>query len=132
VRPWSVVRQERPSAAVTVAPRPSIALTATKSTASGKETRTNRTPSVVTNTAPARPTIQHTEGDAADPAVAAEDSIEIPVQINGKLRGRVTVPAGASEDEIKRAARAVLEPQLAVVKEIVVPGRLVNFVVKNK
>jgi len=68
----------------------------------------------------------------ADPAVAAEDSIEIPVQINGKLRGRVTVPAGASEDEIKRAARAVLEPQLAVVKEIVVPGRLVNFVVKNK
>jgi leucyl-tRNA synthetase len=71
----------------------------------------------------------------ADPAIAAEDSIEIPVQVNGKLRGRATVPAGASEDQIKRAARAALADQLkgaTIVKEIVVKGRLVNFVVKDK
>ncbi len=67
----------------------------------------------------------------ADPAVAAEESVEIPVQVNGKLRGRVTVRAGASNEEALAAARP-LAAGLAVVKEIVVPGRLVNFVVKNK
>jgi leucyl-tRNA synthetase len=66
----------------------------------------------------------------ADPAVAAVDQVEIVVQVNGKLRGRVTVRSGASQEEILREAR----PQVAgfsVVKEIVVPGRLVNFVVKK-
>ena len=41
-----------------------------------------------------------------DPALAAEDEIEIPVQVNGKLRGLVVVPAAASEDQIKQAALA--------------------------
>ena len=38
-----------------------------------------------------------------DPALAREDEIEIPVQINGKLRGRIVVPADASEDCRPRA-----------------------------
>jgi len=41
-----------------------------------------------------------------DVAAAKEDEIELPVQINGKVRDRVTVPAEASEDEIKSAALA--------------------------
>jgi leucyl-tRNA synthetase len=71
----------------------------------------------------------------ADRAVAAEDDVEIPVQVNGKIKGRTRVPAGASREAILAAARAdaaergYLEGR-AVLKEIVVPGRLVNFVVK--
>jgi leucyl-tRNA synthetase len=69
-----------------------------------------------------------------DEAAAKEDSIEIPVQVNGKVRDRVTVPAGASEDEIRSAALASehvrkfmegKEPR----KVIVVPGKLVSVVV---
>jgi len=56
------------------------------------------------------------------------------VQVNGRLRGSVEVPAGLAESEIVARARAV--PNVAthldgvtVRKEIVVPGRLVNLVV---
>jgi len=70
-----------------------------------------------------------------DPALAAEDEIEIPVQVNGKLRSVVVVPAGASEDHIKQAALADEKVRAAiagkqVVKIIVVPKKLVNIVVK--
>jgi leucyl-tRNA synthetase len=41
-----------------------------------------------------------------DEAAAKEDVIELPVQINGKVRDRITVPAEASEEEIKAAALA--------------------------
>ena len=70
-----------------------------------------------------------------DAALAAEDEIEIPVQVNGKLRGVVVVPATASEDEIKQAALADEKVKSAiagkqVVKVIVVPKKLVNIVVR--
>jgi leucyl-tRNA synthetase len=70
-----------------------------------------------------------------DPALAAEEEIEIPVQINGKLRGRVVVPADASDDQVKQAALADEKAQAAVkgkqvVKVIVVPKKLVNIVVR--
>jgi leucyl-tRNA synthetase len=70
-----------------------------------------------------------------DAALAAEDEIEIPVQINGKLRGKVVVPAGASEDQVKAAALADEKVKAAigdkqVAKVIVVPGKLVNIVVR--
>jgi leucyl-tRNA synthetase len=72
---------------------------------------------------------------AFDPALAAEDEIEIPVQVNGKLRGRIRVATGTSEDEIRRLALA--EPKVAaslnglrVVKVIVVRNKLVNIVAK--
>lgn len=62
------------------------------------------------------------------------ETLEIPVQVNGKLRGRVVVPAHAERDEIVARARAdaAVAPHLqgkTVRKEIFVPGRLVNFVV---
>ena len=70
-----------------------------------------------------------------DPALAAEDEIEIPVQINGKLRSRVIVPATASDEDVKQAALADEKVKAAVagkqvVKVIVVPTKLVNIVVR--
>jgi leucyl-tRNA synthetase len=70
-----------------------------------------------------------------DAALAAEDEIEIPVQVNGKLRGLVVVPSGAPEDQIQQAALADHKVQAAiagkqVVKVIVVPGKLVNIVMR--
>ena len=69
-----------------------------------------------------------------DPAALVQDSLEIVVQINGKLRGRVTVPANASEDAVRETALA--DPQVhkwvegkAIRKVIVVKGKLVNVVV---
>jgi leucyl-tRNA synthetase len=70
-----------------------------------------------------------------DPALAAEDEIEIPVQVNGKLRGKVVVPATATDDEVKATALADEKVKAAVsgktvAKVIVVPKKLVNIVVK--
>jgi leucyl-tRNA synthetase len=70
-----------------------------------------------------------------DPALAAEDEIEIPVQVNGKLRGLVVVPAGATNDQVEHAALADAKVQAAIagkqiVKKIVVPKKLVNIVVR--
>ncbi|AKK07327.1 leucyl-tRNA synthetase [Corynebacterium mustelae] len=64
-----------------------------------------------------------------------DDEIELPVQINGKVRGRIMVATSASEDEIVAAALANETIQVhtngkTVVKHIVVPGRMVNLVVK--
>jgi leucyl-tRNA synthetase len=69
-----------------------------------------------------------------DEAAAKEDMIEIPVQVNGKVRGRVNVAADASEEEIKSAALAsetiqkYLEGKMPK-KVIVAKGRLVSVVV---
>ncbi|MFI5054574.1 MAG: class I tRNA ligase family protein, partial [Acidimicrobiia bacterium] len=70
----------------------------------------------------------------ADPALLVDAEVEIPVQVNGKVRSRVTLPAGASEAEHEAAARgdARVAEQLAGVtirKVVVVPGRMINFVV---
>ena len=70
-----------------------------------------------------------------DEGLIQEDTIEIPVQINGKVRSRVTVPVEAPQDDLARAARedSKIAAQIAgktIIKTIVVPGRLVNFVVK--
>jgi leucyl-tRNA synthetase len=71
---------------------------------------------------------------SADPALLVEDTVEVPVQINGKVRGRVTVPAGAEQAVLEAAARAdervgALLADATVRKVIAVPGRLINFVV---
>jgi leucyl-tRNA synthetase len=70
-----------------------------------------------------------------DPALAKEDEIEIPVQINGKLRGLIVVPAGSTDDVIRERALSDEKIKAAVagkqvVKVIVVPGKLVNIVVR--
>jgi leucyl-tRNA synthetase len=70
-----------------------------------------------------------------DPALAKEEEIEIPVQVNGKLRSRIVVPADASEELILKLAlsdekiKAILAGK-QIVKTIVVPGKLVNIVVR--
>jgi len=71
----------------------------------------------------------------ADPSLLAADTFELVVQVNGKLRDRVEAPADASREEQEALARQS-ERVLAqlnggrVVKTIVVPGKLVNFVVR--
>jgi leucyl-tRNA synthetase len=72
---------------------------------------------------------------AYDPELAAEEELELPVQVNGKLRGRIRVAVDASEEEIRTRAQAEekVAPYLSgrqVVKVIVVPQKLVNVVVK--
>jgi len=71
----------------------------------------------------------------ADPSLLVADTFELVVQVNGKLRDRIEAPADASRDEQEALARQS-ERVLAqlnggqVVKTIVVPGKLVNFVVR--
>jgi leucyl-tRNA synthetase len=72
---------------------------------------------------------------AHDPALVAAERIELPVQVNGKLRDKVLVPAGLPEDEIEAIVMA--QPKVIanleghqVVKVIHVGGRLVNIVVR--
>ncbi len=69
-----------------------------------------------------------------DPALLVEDRIEIPVQVNGKLRGRIRISPGASAADIIATAKADPNVQAhlagkAVKKEICIPGKLVNLVV---
>ena len=70
------------------------------------------------------------------PAAAVEESVEVAVQVNGKLRGRVEIPADAGQEDMVEAARSdpAVAPHLEgreVRKTVAVPGRLVNFVVKG-
>ena len=70
-----------------------------------------------------------------DPAALVQESAEIVVQVNGKLRGRVTVPVQADRDAIEAAAMADENVQKFLVggtlrKVIVVPGKLINLVVQ--
>jgi leucyl-tRNA synthetase len=70
-----------------------------------------------------------------DAELAKEEEIEIPVQVNGKLRSKIVVPADSSEDFVLEHALADEKVRgfLAgkqVVKRIYVPGKLVNIVVK--
>jgi leucyl-tRNA synthetase len=70
-----------------------------------------------------------------DEALARENEIEVPVQINGKLRSLIKVPVDASREALEAAARADEKVQASVAgktvaKVIVVPGKLINFVVR--
>jgi leucyl-tRNA synthetase len=68
----------------------------------------------------------------ADPALLAADSVTYPVQVNGKVRGRVEVAADATEDVVRQAALVAIDEHLAgreARKVIVVPGRMVSVVI---
>jgi leucyl-tRNA synthetase len=72
----------------------------------------------------------------ADPELLERDTYMLVVQVNGKLRDRIEVDAGASDEELLELARSSENVQRhldgkPIVKEIVVPGRLVNLVVKG-
>jgi leucyl-tRNA synthetase len=71
---------------------------------------------------------------AVDPAALAQDEIELVLQVNGKLRGKLVVAASADKAAIEDAARASAEVAkhangAPVKKVVVVPGRLVNVVI---
>ena len=80
-------------------------------------------------------TVTYVPFPVADPSKLIEDTIEVPVQINGKVRARITVAPTASIEEHLELALA-LEPIISALdgktplKTIVVPGRTVNLVVK--
>jgi leucyl-tRNA synthetase len=69
-----------------------------------------------------------------DPELAKEEEIEIPVQVNGKLRGKIVVAPGTSEDEIKRKALADEKVQSYVagkqIVKVIFTGKLVSIVVR--
>ena len=70
-----------------------------------------------------------------DESALVQSSVEVPVQINGKVKSKISVPPDASQQAIADAALAdgriqSLTDGKTIVKQIVVPGRLVNFVVK--
>jgi leucyl-tRNA synthetase len=77
----------------------------------------------------------HESWPQADDELAKEEGAEIPVQVNGKLRGRLVVPFGTAREQLEQLALA--DPKIMpflegrqVVKIIVLPDRLVNVVVK--
>jgi leucyl-tRNA synthetase len=72
---------------------------------------------------------------AFDRELAAEDELEMPVQVNGKLRARIRVAVSASEEEI--LAKAQAEEKVVqhlsgkeIVKVVVVPQKLINIVAR--
>ena len=78
--------------------------------------------------------LAHGPFPVADPAYLVEDTVEYPVQVNGKVRSRISVAADAAADVVEAAALA--DEKVAGFVEgrtpkkvIVVPGRLVNIVV---
>jgi leucyl-tRNA synthetase len=72
---------------------------------------------------------------AFDPTIAKEDEITLAVQVNGKVRGQVTVAADAGPETVLEVAKTheKVRPYLdgkQLVKEMVVPGKIVTFVVR--
>ena len=68
-----------------------------------------------------------------DEAKCVEATVEMVVQLCGKIKARMTVPAGADKEACLAAAKEAAAKELegkTIIKEIVVPGKLVNFVVK--
>ncbi|RMF19394.1 MAG: leucine--tRNA ligase [Candidatus Dadabacteria bacterium] len=80
--------------------------------------------------------VAHASWPQADPARLVAERVEIPVQVNGKVRGRIEIAPGAPKEQVLEAARS--HPNVAryleqgtLIKEIVVPDKLVNLVVRN-
>ena len=70
-----------------------------------------------------------------NPELAKEEEVEIAIQVNGKIRSRITIPADAEEAQVRELALADEKVKAAiagkeVVKVLVVKGRLVNIAVK--
>jgi leucyl-tRNA synthetase len=80
-------------------------------------------------------TVTYVPFPVADPALLVEDAIEVPVQVNGKVRGRISIAPDADDDAHIAAAMALENVVAALdgktpLKTIVVRGRTVNIVVK--
>src|SRR5690349_23555611 len=75
--------------------------------------------------------VAYADFPVADPALLVAESVTYPVQVNGKVRGRVEVAADAAEEVVRAAALAEIAEHLAgdPKKVIVVPGRMVSVVI---
>ena len=79
------------------------------------------------------PSVQRAPWPSFDPALCEDEVIEVPVQINGKVRARITLAKDADEATALAAAEAAVADQLegkTLVKRIWVPGRIVTLVAK--
>lgn len=77
--------------------------------------------------------IAHVTWPKVDPEMLVDESYELVVQVQGKLRAKAKVATDASKDQLEAAGREAVSEWLEgqqVVKAIVVPGKLVNFVVR--
>ena len=79
-------------------------------------------------------TLAHSRWPKFVPQLAAEDQVEVVVQVNGRVKGRIQVEAGLGEAEL--VERVLSEPKIVklldgqrIFKRIVVPDKLVNVVV---
>ena len=80
-------------------------------------------------------TIAYEKWPTYDESKTADDVIDVIVQINGKLRGKISVPVDTAKDEVLALAKADEKVASAIegkniVKEIVVPNKIVNIVIK--
>ena len=80
-------------------------------------------------------TIAYESWPTYDESKTADNVVEVIVQINGKLRGKISVPVDMAKDEVLALAKADEKVAVAIegkniVKEIVVPNKIVNIVVK--
>ncbi len=80
-------------------------------------------------------TLAHTAWPTLDPKYLVQDTIEFAIQVNGKLRATVSAPPAATQEQVRKLAMESekVAPYLKgeIVKEIFVPKRLYNFVVKG-
>jgi leucyl-tRNA synthetase len=95
--------------------------------------KSNAGAGVTSDTGPRALDLSYQPWPQFDPALLVEDTLEIPVQVNGKLRDKIRVPAQATPTEVEAAARKAEKAQAflegkTVKKVIVIPGRLVNIV----
>src|SRR3989440_15764 len=76
-------------------------------------------------------TLAYVDFPVADPALLVAESVTYPVQVNGKVRGRVQVAADATEEAVRAAALAAVAEHMTggARKVVVVPGRMVSVVV---
>jgi leucyl-tRNA synthetase len=76
-------------------------------------------------------TISYETWPTYDESKMVETSVEIPIQVNGKLRGKIVVSKDTSEEEIKEKAKLEVKDYLtAEIKKIIyIPGRIFNIVV---
>lgn len=68
-----------------------------------------------------------------DEAKCIDDEIEIPVQVNGRVKAKIMISLDEAEDSVKEKAREALKQEMGdinIVKEIYVPKKIVNVVVK--
>ncbi|MCL5096644.1 MAG: leucine--tRNA ligase [Candidatus Omnitrophica bacterium] len=96
--------------------------------------RARKSPPGPRHPAPAEPTLAYAPWPDYDPALLVEEVIEIPVQVNGRFRDRLEVPADSTAEQIEAAALASekVKPFIAgktVKKVIVVPRKVVNIAV---